>query len=238
MAEPQENEERFQRTKALIGAEKLQKLKDASVMIVGLGAVGGYTLEGLARAGVGRLTLVDFDSFELSNINRQILALSSTIGQKKTAVASQRVKEINPACQVMTKDMFVSSENINELPFDAVDYVVDAIDSLDSKTTLIAALVKRNKKFISSMGAALKQDPSKIKICRLNQTSVDGLAKQLRHRLKDKGVDLSQVKCVSSTEEVQRINSAERRPLGSLPTITAIFGLTIANEVIREIIEG
>ena len=238
MAEPQENEERFQRTKALIGAEKLQKLKDASVMIVGLGAVGGYTLEGLARAGVGRLTLVDFDSFELSNINRQILALSSTIGQKKTAVASQRVKEINPACQVMTKDMFVSSENINELPFDAVDYVVDAIDSLDSKTTLIAALVKRNKKFISSMGAALKQDPSKIKICRLNQTSVDGLAKQLRHRLKDKGVDLSQVKCVSSTEETKRINSAERRPLGSLPTITAIFGLTIANEVIREIIEG
>ena len=238
MAEPQENEERFQRTKALIGAEKLQKLKDASVMIVGLGAVGGYTLEGLARAGVGRLTLVDFDSFELININRQILALSSTIGQKKTAVASQRVKEINPACQVMTKDMFVSSENINELPFDAVDYVVDAIDSLDSKTTLIAALVKRNKKFISSMGAALKQDPSKIKICRLNQTSVDGLAKQLRHRLKDKGVDLSQVKCVSSTEETKRINSAERRPLGSLPTITAIFGLTIANEVIREIIEG
>ena len=237
MAEPQDNDDRFQRTRALIGAEKLQKLKNARVMVVGLGAVGGYALEGLARAGIGRLVLVDFDSFELSNINRQILALSSTLGQKKTVIAAQRVKEINPACQVMPKDMFVSPENINELPFDEVDYVVDAIDSLDSKASLIAELVKRNKKFISSMGAALKTDPSKIKICRLNQTSVDGLAKQLRHRLKDKGVDLTQVKCVSSTEEAQRINSTERQPLGSLPTITAIFGLTIANELIKEIIE-
>ncbi len=238
MAKPQDNDDRFQRTKALIGTEKLQKLKDARVMIVGLGAVGGYALEGLARAGIGGLVLVDFDSFELSNINRQILALSATIGQKKTVIAKQRVTEINPACQVMTKDMFVSSENISELPFDEVDYVVDAIDSLDSKASLIAELVKRNKKFISSMGAALKTDPSKIKICRLNQTSVDGLAKQLRHRLKDKGVDLSQVKCVSSTEEAHKTKSDERRPLGSLPTITAIFGLMIANEVIREIIEG
>ena len=111
-------------------------------------------------------------------------------------------------------------------------------DSLDSKASLIAELVRKNKKFISSMGAALKTDPSKIKVCRLNQTSVDGLAKQLRHRLKDKGVDLTQVKCVSSTEEVHKTKSDERQPLGSLPTITAIFGLTIANEVIREIIEG
>ena len=203
----------------------------------GGGAWRGFK-RGLTFASTKTLVFSVIASDNSSGVNlNSFLALSSTLGQKKTVIAAQRVKEIDPTCQVMPKDMFVSPENINELPFDEVDYVVDAIDSLDSKASLIAELVKRNKKFISSMGAALKTDPSKIKICRLNQTSVDGLAKQLRHRLKDKGVDLTQVKCVSSTEEAQRINSTERQPLGSLPTITAIFGLTIANEVIREIIE-
>ena len=242
------NSRRFMRTGLLLGEEGLRRLHEASVMVVGLGAVGGYALEGLARAGVGRLILVDFDTFDETNINRQILALTSTIGKKKTDVAAQRVKEINPDCVVETKDVFVNTDTIEDLLREPVDFVVDAIDALNPKCCLIQTLQEKGIPFISSMGAALKSDPSFIRLGALSKTKNCGLAKFIRKRLKKRGVDINKITCVSSEEQVNLPETAImesedktqesgriRNTLGSLPTITAIFGLTIANAVIKQL---
>ncbi len=240
-----ENDERFLRTKLLLGEEAMTKLHQATVMIVGLGAVGGYALEAIARSGVGRLILVDFDSFDATNVNRQILALTSTIGQKKIEAARQRVAEINPSCKVETLDMFVNAENLPTLFEHKADLVVDAIDALNPKCCLMEELWRRNIPFISSMGAALKIDISHIRYAKLSSSKNCGLAKFIRKRLKKRGVDISSINCVFSDEQVdlpetaiisnmdeQNPNGRARNTLGSLPTITAVFGLTIANRAI------
>lgn len=246
---------RFLRTEALLGAEGMERLKNAKVMIIGLGAVGGYALEALARSGIGKLVLVDFDVFDESNINRQILATTSTIGRKKTAVAAERVKEINPECEVTVLDMFVNADTLDEIINIKVDYVVDAIDALNPKCCLMEALYHKGTPFISSMGAALKSDPSCIKVSRLSRTENCNLAKFIRKRLKKRGIDISKITCVASNEQCNLPETAifededvdentvisceakgrKRHTLGSLPTITAIFGLTIANEIIKNI---
>lgn len=246
---------RFLRTEALLGSEGMERLKNAKVMIIGLGAVGGYALEALARSGIGKLVLVDFDVFDESNINRQILATTSTIGRKKTAVAAERVKEINPDCEVVIKDMFVNADTLDEIINVEVDYVVDAIDALNPKCCLMEALYNKGTPFISSMGAALKSDPSCIKVSRLSRTENCNLAKFIRKRLKKRGIDINKITCVASNEQCNLPETAifddedvdenavisceakgrKRHTLGSLPTITAIFGLTIANEIIKNI---
>lgn len=148
--------DRLTRTRMLLGDEGLSRLQNAAVMVVGLGAVGGYALEALARSGIGRLVLVDFDVFDESNINRQILALTSTVGQKKTEVARRRVLDINPDCIVETKDMFVNADTLPQLLDIPVDFVVDAIDALNPKCCLMEALYERGIPFISSMGGGIK----------------------------------------------------------------------------------
>ena len=235
---------RFMRTQALIGGKAMQKLQNSTVMIVGLGAVGGYALEGIARSGVKKLILVDFDCFDETNINRQILALSSTIGQKKTDVAFERVKQINPTCEVVLMDMFVDKNNVDNLIGLKPDFVIDAIDSIKPKCELIKALIDNNVDFISSMGAALKTDTSTIKIANLNQTQNCTMARSVRQNLKKLNVDLKKVVCVFSNEICQWPDSAitenengGKQILGSLPTITAIFGLMMANYVIQKLIE-
>lgn len=242
--------DRFMRTRALLGEEKMSRLQQASVMIIGLGAVGGYALEALARAGIGHLTLVDFDVFDETNINRQILALDSTVGRQKTAVAAERVKDINPDCRVTLKNMFVNGDTLPQLFCEPVDFVVDAIDALNPKCNLMEYLYTRRIPFISSMGAALKSDTSKIFYGRLSQTKNCALAKFVRKRLKRRNVDISKINCVSSTEvpdipetalfeteDAVTENGRIRKTMGSLPTITAIFGLMIANEVINFLAE-
>lgn len=238
---------RFMRTKLLLGENGIQNLQNASVMVIGLGAVGGYALEAIARAGVGKLILVDFDTFDETNINRQILAVTSTIGLKKTEVAAARVKDINPLCEVVIKDMFVNADTIPELLSLQPDFVVDAIDSLNPKCCLIEALCCSGIPFISSMGAALKSDPAYVKLGQLNQTKNCGLSRMVRQRIKRRGIDLKTVKCVYSEEQINLPETALvvpdsepgegrfRHILGSLPTITAIFGLTIANDVIKQL---
>ncbi len=238
---------RFMRTEMLLGAEAMQKLQSSTVMIVGLGAVGGYVTEALARSGVGQFILVDFDEFEESNINRQILALSSTIGQKKTIVAAQRIKEINPDAKVEIKDIFVNKDTLPELLFCKANYVIDAIDALNPKCDLIEALYLADVPFISSMGAALKTDPAKIKTGFLSNSKNCSLAKFIRKRLRKRGIDIGKIMCVFSEEAVNLPDTAlalpedeakqgrTRHTLGSLPTITAIFGLTIANYVILKL---
>lgn len=242
------DDKRFMRTKLLLGESGILKLHNSTVMIIGLGAVGGYALEALARAGVGRFILVDFDVFDETNINRQILALSSTVGEKKIEVAKKRVLDINPHCEVVLKDLFVNSDTLDDLLSEKVDFVVDAIDALNPKCCLIQALHEKGIPFISSMGAALKSDPSFIKLGALSKTKNCGLAKFIRKRLKKRGLDINQILCVSSEEQVDLPETAiicnedttpesgrVRNTLGSLPTITAIFGLTIANAVIKEL---
>lgn len=240
-----ENDDRILRTKLLLGEEGMNKLRNATVMIVGLGAVGGYVLEAVARSGVGRLILVDFDSFDATNINRQILAVTSTIGQKKIDAARCRVAEINPECKVETLDMFVNAETLPSLLEHKADLVVDAIDALNPKCCLMEELCRRNIPFISSMGAALKTDVSHIRYAKLSNSKNCGLAKFIRKRLKKRGIDISGINCVFSDEQIdlpemavisnvddQNPNGRPRNTLGSLPTVTAIFGLTIANRAI------
>lgn len=235
---------RLLRTTALLGEEKMQKITNAKVMLIGVGAVGGYALEALARFGIGEFILIDFDVFDESNINRQILALSSTIGLKKVDVAKARVLEINPNAKITSLDLRVNHENINQILDEYnPDFVIDAIDSLFAKIALIETLYKREFKFISSMGAALKTDENFVKYGSLSATKNCGLSKMLRKKLKPRGVDISKVKCVYSDQQVTLPETAmfledgnNRNSLGSLPTITAIFGLTIANNLIKELI--
>lgn len=235
---------RFIRTEALIGIEAMKKIKKSTVLIVGLGAVGGYALEAVARSGVGNLILVDFDSFDETNINRQILALTSTIGRKKTEVAKQRVEQINPDCIVQVFDMFIDKNNVNKLLELKPDFVIDAIDSIKPKCELIRALIENKINFISSMGAALKTDTDTIKIANLNQTENCAMAKSVRQNLKKLGVDLKKVTCVFSNEQcslpdtaIKENKNGGKQILGSLPTITAVFGLMMANYVIKKLTE-
>lgn len=242
-----ENNQRIMRTALLLGEDGIRRLQNATVMVVGVGAVGGYALEAIARAGVGHIIIVDFDVFDESNINRQILALGSTVGRKKTEVAKERALDINPNCVVTVKDMFVNQETLPELFAEPVDFVIDAIDSLNSKCGLLEELVRRNVPFMSSMGAALRTDTSCIHINTLDKTQNCGLSRLLRQRLRRRGVDIAKIKCVYSDEDnnLQRkkalnpaVNAGERNVLGSLPTITAIFGLTLANEAIKFLSES
>ena len=238
------NNNRFGRTQALLGQENFARLQRSTVMLAGLGAVGGYALEALARAGVGRLLLVDFDRVEESNVNRQILALGSTIGRKKCEVAAARVHDINPACRVETFELFINAETLPQLPLAEADMVLDAIDSLNPKCCLMETLQQRGIPFISSMGAALKTDTSKIRLSTLAETRNCPLARFVRKRLKRRGCDLQKIVCVSSDEAVSVPESAlfmeegataggrPRHTMGSLPTVTAVFGLMMANEAI------
>ena len=245
---------RFARTQRLLGEAGMARLTNAFVCIVGLGAVGSYAIEALARAGVGKLRLVDFDEIRLSNINRQLYATSSTIGRKKCDVARQRVLDINPNCHVQTLEVFVHTDTIEQvLAGDPKppDLVIDAIDSFTPKQILLEALHLRGIPVISSMGAAMRADPLQIRIGPLAEVHTCPLAAKLRKALRKRGVPIN-FTCVYSTEPVLQLpdDSADleapqdeqslergrkRRTLGSLPTLTGIFGLIAANAAIDQL---
>jgi tRNA A37 threonylcarbamoyladenosine dehydratase len=243
----------FIRTQRLLGAERFQRLQQSMVTVVGLGAVGGYVVEGLARAGIMHLRLVDFDTIQPSNINRQILALTTTLGQSKVAVAKERVLTINPQCQVEALPLFAGAETLGQILQPRPDLLVDAIDSLNPKTQLLHGAYQARIPTLSSMGAALRTEPSCIRFGDLMQTTNCPLAKHLRKRLRRRGVGEG-IMCVYSTEKIEfdyqlaeeDCQSEEghnpysdrgraRNVLGSLPTVTGIFGLTIANHVIMRL---
>jgi tRNA threonylcarbamoyladenosine dehydratase len=243
--------DRFIRTRALLGEERFRQLQRRAVTVVGLGAVGGYVVEGLVRAGITRLRLVDFDTIQPSNLNRQILALESTLGRPKAEVARERVLAINPHCRVEALQLFAGDETIEHILAPPPDLLVDAIDSLNPKTQLLHAAWLRNIPTISSMGAALRTDPALIRCGDLFATSGCPLARHLRKRLRRRGVT-GGIYTVYSTEEVDfRYEPAEpetahdsspyadrgrsRHILGSLPTITAIFGMIIANHALLQL---
>ena len=227
------NTDLFQRTRLLLGDVGLNRLRKAHVVVVGCGAVGGFAVEALARAGVGKITLIDGDVVEKSNINRQLCALNSTLNQNKTEILKKRIQDICSETQVQTHPVFFNAENAGELLADTPDFVVDAIDIFKDKVALILFLQRKNIPFISAMGAARKTDWRQIKVAGLNQTKVCPLAARLRKELKKQGADLS-FPCVYSIETPENAQGPDRQ-MGSLVTITGIFGLVIANEVILRI---
>ena len=244
---------RFARTELLLGSEVVKRLADSHVVVVGLGAVGSYAVEGLARGGVGHLTLVDFDVICESNINRQLYALESTVGSAKASVAAERVRDINPRCVVETLEVFVDENTLDRLLADPPDLVVDAIDTLSSKAMLIRETVRRGIPVVSSMGAALRLDPTAVRVGPLSRTEACPLARRLRRMLRDQ-IDTDRVLCVYSAEAVRKGLAGEsdatentdaasgsegrRRALPSLPTVTGVFGLTVASEGLRLLLGG
>lgn len=247
------NLEQFARTELMLGKAGLQKLQNSFVVVVGIGAVGGYAVEGLARAGVGKIRVVDFDEVAISNINRQLLATHSTIGKSKAELARDRVLDINPNCNVEAVKKFMHVETADEILAGEPDFVVDAIDSLNPKVELLVACDRLQLPVISSMGAALRNDFTKIKIGKLAKTYNCPLARRVRKYLKKRNVSMK-IPCIYSTEPVaEKVNESilpdeksednaydrgrKRRTLGSMPTITGIFGLAIANYIINTLTE-
>lgn len=239
-------QERHKRTELILGADGLAALQRARVLVVGLGAVGSYATEALARAGVGHLRLVDCDTVKESNLNRQLYALHSTLGQNKADIAARRVRDINPDCHVEEMIAFAHSDTLPQLFEGRPDVVVDAIDSLNPKVTLIQGAIEAGLTIFSSMGAARRRDPSAIRVDDISKTLNCPLARAVRLRLRRRGIRKG-VRCVFSTEiapealaepEPHELPSQGRARLvmGSLPTLTGIFGLTLAHAVIEHIV--
>ena len=240
-------EEQFLRTSLLLGKDNIEKLFNAKVAVIGLGAVGSFATEILARVGVGNLLLVDFDTIQTTNLNRQLYALHSTIDKKKVDIAKQRVLDINPKCNVKTLDLFVNTDTLPKIFTTKPDIVIDAIDSYNPKLRLIEYCYKNNIKIISSMGAALKTDPFSIKYADLFETHHCKLAERLRGDLRSLGIS-NGIPCVFSEQSPQikpiPLPKEEGKKygknggpkiLGSTPVITGIFGILLANKAICEI---
>lgn len=250
---------RFERTELLIGKEALEKLKNSKIVVYGVGGVGSYVVEALSRAGVGHLVLVDFDDVDITNINRQIEALDSTIGRLKVEVMKERILEINPQAIV---DIYKPDEVENgetSLIDDTVTYVVDAIDTITNKLKIIEKASKENVKIISATGAANKLDPTKFEVADIYKTSVCPVCKILRKELKQRNI--KKLKVVYSKEEPLKIQKEEtnkelnkenidqnskekikkeekpRKLLGSISFVPSVAGLIIASEVVKDIIK-
>ena len=236
----------FARTEQLLGKKSMEKIKNATVAVFGLGAVGSFALEALARTGVGNLFLIDFDKVDASNINRQLFALNSTIGREKVRVACERVKDINPLCNVKICNSFVNADSLGDLLTTDIDVVVDAIDGLNSKTNLIVSAKQQNLAVVSSMGAAGRADISMIRTGDISETSVCPLARVVRQRLHRRGL-YKGVRAVYSIEkplnkqpyksedaqEPLPVHGRFRPPIGTVSWVPGVFGLTIASEVIH-----
>lgn len=233
--------DRFLRTRMLIGDEAMKKLSSSVVAVFGIGGVGGYVVESLARSGVGKLVLFDNDTVSESNLNRQIIATTATIGMSKTAAAKSRALEINPDAEVETHNIFVLPENIDEIDFSHFDYVVDAVDTVSAKLAIIKKAYDLSIPVISSMGTGNKLDPTAFKISDIYKTSVCPLARVMRHELKKMGV--KKLKVLYSEEEPKKPTfipdeqGSKRSVPSSISFVPSVAGLIIGGEVIKDIIK-
>ena len=218
----------YTRTEMMLGRGAVDKLKSSHVAVFGIGGVGGFLAEALARAGVGRLTLIDSDRVSVSNLNRQIIATVSTVGKYKTEAMKERIADINPECIVTTVTEFYSEDN--SLPLDGFDYVADCIDSVRSKLYLITEAKAKGVPMISSMGAGNKLDPTRFKVADISKTHTDPLAKVIRTELRKRGV--SHLKVVFSDEPP--INPSGERTPGSVSFVPSVVGLIMAGEIIKD----
>lgn len=227
----------FSRVELLLGEEALEKLRSARVALFGIGGVGSFAAEALARGGVGHITLVDGDTVSITNINRQLIALHSTVGKEKTAVMAERIADISPETEVETYPVVYGAENRNLLDFSTYDYVIDAIDTVTSKLILIEEAKKAGVPVISCMGTGNKFHPERFEVTDISKTSVCPLAKVMRKELKVRGI--KNVKVVYSKEEPQKpaasTETGKRQIPGSLSFVPPVAGLLLAGEVIRHI---
>lgn len=221
----------YTRTVAVLGKTAIEKLKKCRVAVFGVGGVGSYTVEALARAGVGAIDLVDNDTFNVTNLNRQLYATHKTIGQYKVDIARERILDINPDCTVTTHKMFYLRDNADTLDLSVYDYIVDAIDTVAAKVELVVRADKCGVPIISSMGTGNKLHPEKFEVSDIYKTSVCPLAKVMRARLKKEGI--KKLKVVYSKEEP--IKNADNI-IGSVPFVPSVAGLIIAGEVIKDLV--
>lgn len=231
----------FARTELLLGEAAMERLARSRVAVFGIGGVGGYVVEALARSGVGALDLIDDDTVSVSNINRQIYALHSTIGRAKVDVAAERVRDINPACRVTTHRMFYLPENADQIDMSQFDYVVDSLDTITAKMEIARRCLRLGVTHICSMGAAYKMDPMAFRVADFDATRIDPLARMLRKLLHREGIH--HFKCVYSEEEpkwnpeVPVYVDGKKQP-GSNAFVPAAAGLLIAREVIVDLTGG
>ncbi len=223
--------ESLERLQLLMGKDAIAKLKQSTVVIVGLGGVGGYAVETLARSGIGTFILVDYDTIEITNINRQLVALHSTIGKNKAESWKERIHDINPNCNVIVKNMFLTKENIEEIIDRDVDFIVDACDTLKTKEELIRLSVSYHIPLIASMGMGNKLDPSKVSVMELQKTSYDPLAKHLRKMVRDEKIK-EKIIVVSSIEQP----IPHQEIIASSAFVPAIAGILLAEYVVRNIV--
>lgn len=235
-------DEKLERTALLIGEGGIHKLKNARVAVFGIGGVGGYVAEALARSGVGELDLVDKDEVSESNINRQIIATTKTVGRLKVDVMKERIAEINPDIIVHTHACFFLPETAEEFDFETYDYVVDAVDTVTAKLELVERAAEARIPVISSMGAGNKLDPSRFEVADIYKTSVCPLAKVMRRELKKRGI--RKLKVVYSKEEPRKPRyrddfvpeEGRRATPGSIAFVPSVAGLILAGEVVRDIV--
>ena len=235
--------EQFSRTQLLLGEEAMDKLRNARVAVFGIGGVGGYTVEALARCGVGQLDLIDSDTVSVSNINRQILATHSTVGRLKVDVAKDRILDINPGCVVRTYPCFYLPDTADQFDFTQYDYIVDCIDTVTGKLQLVERAAAVNTPIICSMGTGNKLDPAAFQVADISKTSMCPLARIMRKELKKRGIN--HLKVVYSQEEALTPVGAEeemkltgkRQIPGSVSFVPGTAGLILAGEVIKDLIK-
>jgi len=234
--------EQFSRTKLLIGEEAINKLKTSRVAVFGVGGVGGYVCEALIRSGVGAFDLIDKDTVSVSNINRQIIATLSTVGRAKTEVMKERMLDINPNADIRIHNKFFLPENADEFPFEEYDYIVDAVDTVTAKISIIEKAMEFDIPVISSMGAGNKLDPSRFRVADIYKTNVCPLAKVMRRELKKRNI--KHLKVVFSDEEPLKpeLPEGEELPVGkhsvpgSIAFVPSAAGLVLASEVVKDLI--
>lgn len=228
--------EEFTRTALLMGEDKIEKLAACRVAVFGLGGVGGYVAEALVRGGIGAIDLVDGDVVSVTNINRQLYALQSTLGMPKTSAAARRIKDINPDISVNERSIYFSGETLDKFDFSAYDYVVDAIDDVPAKVLLAVSCKRAGVPLISCMGTGNKLNPMGFKVADINQTKVCPLARVMRKKLRENGIE--KLKVVYSEEEPSRITPAEgcARVPASASFVPPAAGLLLASQVIKDLI--
>lgn len=222
----------YVRTEMVIGKYGVEKLRSTAVMVLGIGGVGSYTAEALARAGIGKLTLVDKDTVDVTNINRQLPALHSTVGRAKVDVMAERIADIDPNCDVAAEQCFFLPETAEQFDFRRYDYVVDAIDNVTGKLAIIEKAAAEGVPVISSMGTGNKLDPSMFRIATIEETRVCPLARVMRKELRARGIE--GVKVLYSEEPPVKGGSSVP---GSISFVPSVAGLMIAGEVIRDILK-
>ena len=235
-------EDQFSRTRLLLGKDAMEKLKNARIAVFGIGGVGGYTVEALARSGVGALDLIDNDTINLSNLNRQIVALHSTVGQYKVDVMKARIADISPQTKVTTHRVFFLPETADSFDFSQYDYVIDAVDTVSAKLSIIEKAVSADVPVISCMGTGNKLNPTALQVTDISKTSGCPLARVMRRELRARGI--THLPVVFSGEQPFRAVAAQKdETSGKMPPASAVFvpataGLLLANEVVRTLTQN